>query len=79
VVRATEHGHAQVRERLAGMHERMQETAEQVSEGARREAAAFLRGIAQVLEAESTSAAPLSPAAPPSPPSSPSSPASPAS
>ena len=62
VVRATAHGHEQVRERLAAMHERMHETAEEVPEQARTEAAAFLRRIARVLDAESSSAAPLTPA-----------------
>ena len=71
VVLATAHGHAQVRERLTGMHRRMQETAELVPESARRETAAFLRGIEQVLETESSSSAPLSPASPPSTASSP--------
>lgn len=61
-VLATAHGHDQVRERLAAMHERMHETAEEVPERARAEAAAFLRGIARVLDAESSSAAPLTPA-----------------
>lgn len=62
VVVATAHGHEQVRARLAGMHERMLETAQEMPEEVRREAAAFLRGIAGVLDAESSSASPLTPA-----------------
>ncbi|OFT51511.1 hypothetical protein HMPREF3159_11660 [Brachybacterium sp. HMSC06H03] len=61
VVVATDHGHTQVRERLDGLHARMQEAAEQVPEDARGEVAAFLRRIAGVLDAESTSDALLSP------------------
>lgn len=60
VVVATDHGHTEVRERLDGLHARMQEAAEQVPEEARGEVAAFLRRIAGVLDAESTSDAPLS-------------------
>ncbi|WME24459.1 MarR family winged helix-turn-helix transcriptional regulator [Brachybacterium sp. GU-2] len=59
VVVATDHGHTQVRERLDGLHARMQEAAEQVPEEVRGEVAAFLRRIAAVLDAESTSDAPL--------------------
>ncbi|MFE7605196.1 MarR family winged helix-turn-helix transcriptional regulator [Brachybacterium paraconglomeratum] len=59
VVLATDHGHTQVRERLDGLHARMQEAAEQVPEDVRGEVAAFLRRIAAVLDAESTSDAPL--------------------
>ena len=61
VVVATEHGHTEVRERLDGLHARMQEAAEQVPEEARGEVAAFLRRIAGVLDAEITSDPPLSP------------------
>lgn len=60
VVVATDHAHTQVRERLGGLHARMQEAAEQVPEEVRGEVAAFLRRIAGVLDAESTSDAPLS-------------------
>lgn len=60
VVVVTDHGHAQVRERLDGLHAQMQEAAEQVPEEVRGEVAAFLRRIAGVLDAESTSEAPLS-------------------
>lgn len=60
VVVATDHGHTQVRERLDGLHARMHEAAEQVPEEVRGEVAAFLRRIAGVLDAESTSDAPLS-------------------
>ncbi|GLI31289.1 MULTISPECIES: MarR family winged helix-turn-helix transcriptional regulator [Brachybacterium] len=60
VVVATDHGHTQVRERLDGLHTRMQEAAEQVPEEVRGEVAAFLRRIAGALDAESTSDAPLS-------------------
>jgi DNA-binding MarR family transcriptional regulator len=59
VVIATAHGHAEVRSRLGGMHERMLGAAREVPEGARREAAAFLRAMARVLDEESTQAAPL--------------------
>lgn len=59
VVVATDHGHTQVRERLDGLHARMREAAEQVPEEVRGEVAAFLRRIAAVLDAESTSDAPL--------------------
>ena len=59
VVVATDQGHTQVRERLDGLHARMQEAAEQVPEEVRGEVAAFLRRIAAVLDAESTSDAPL--------------------
>ena len=48
------------RERLDGLHTRMQEAAEQVPEEVRGEVAAFLRRIAGALDAESTSDAPLS-------------------
>jgi hypothetical protein len=41
------------------MHERMLGAAREVPEGARREAAAFLRAMARVLDEESTQAAPL--------------------
>jgi DNA-binding MarR family transcriptional regulator len=67
VVLATAHGHAQVRERLSGMHERMRAVAEEVPGGVRSEVAEFLRGIARVLEAESSSADPLTPADDPTP------------
>lgn len=63
MVVATAHAHAEVRERLAGMHARMHEAAAQVPEEARDEVAAFLRRIARVLEAEEAGA-PLT-AAPP--------------
>lgn len=66
VVVATDHGHEQVRSRLTGMHERMLATAQEMPEEARREAAAFLRGIARVLDAESSSTSPLTPATEPS-------------
>lgn len=56
IVVATPHGHAEVRERLAGMHARMHEAAAQVPEEARTDVAAFLRRIAHVLETEEASA-----------------------
>ena len=62
VVVATAHGHEQVRARLAGMHERMLATAQELPVQARQEAAAFLRGIARALDAEGISTSPLTPA-----------------
>jgi hypothetical protein len=49
------------------MHERMRAVAEEVPGGVRSEVAEFLRGIARVLEAESSSADPLTPADDPTP------------
>lgn len=52
VVVATDHAHAQVRERLGGMHERMFEIAQQVPESARPAAIEFLRTMALHLDTE---------------------------
>ncbi|GAA1312526.1 MarR family winged helix-turn-helix transcriptional regulator [Brachybacterium tyrofermentans] len=52
VVVATDHAHTQVRERLAGMHERMLEIAHLVPPSARPAAIEFLRAMARHLETE---------------------------
>jgi len=52
IVVATDHAHAQVRERLSGMHTRMLETARTVPAPARRAATAFLLAMADQLETE---------------------------
>ena len=52
IVVATDHAHAQVRERLGGMHERMLEIAQQVPSAARPAVIDFLRAMARSLDAE---------------------------
>lgn len=52
IVVATDHAHAQVRERLSGMHERMLEIAREVPAPARRAAIDFLLAMARHLETE---------------------------
>lgn len=52
VVVATDHAHAQVRERLGRMHERMLEIAHEVPAAARPAAIEFLRAMARHLDTE---------------------------
>lgn len=52
IVIATDHAHSQVRERLARMHERMLEIAQQVPAPARAAAIDFLRAMAEQFETE---------------------------
>lgn len=54
IVIATDHAHAQVRERLGRMHERMLEIAQQVPAPARAAAIRFLLAMAEELDSEAT-------------------------
>ncbi|WP_114854306.1 MarR family winged helix-turn-helix transcriptional regulator [Brachybacterium sp. YJGR34] len=53
IIVATDHAHAQVRERLTRMHERMLEIARSVPEASRQDAVDFLRAMAEHLDTES--------------------------
>jgi len=61
VVRATDHAHEEVRDRLAVMHERMLEVAQQVPLHSRRAVAEFLDALAEHLD-EQAAPDPLTPA-----------------
>jgi DNA-binding MarR family transcriptional regulator len=63
VIVPTDHAHAQVRERLSRMHERMREIAERVPLEARAPLMAFLREMAAHLESEAAPPS-LTPAGP---------------